>query len=166
MAYAKIENNTVVEYPLVEGDLANRFPQYVFPLDVNEEVNGITVPEGYVRVAASPPPKLTANQEIYGSIQIDVPVLIDGVWTEQYKIILVPVEQRLDTQNLTVAIRNKIKQLLTESDVYVLPDRWVRYSTEQQQQWSEYRQALRDLTSLENFPLNLQETDWPIKPNS
>jgi len=44
--YAKIENDLVVEYPLYEGDLQNRFPELSFPLDTH----GVSVPTGYVRV--------------------------------------------------------------------------------------------------------------------
>lgn len=52
-------------------------------------------------------------------------------------------------------------QLLVESDVYVLPDRWYLYSEEVKQNWATYRQALRDIPEQTGFPF---EVVWPVKP--
>jgi hypothetical protein len=51
--------------------------------------------------------------------------------------------------------------LLAETDPVVLPDRWSRMTAEQQQAWSDYRQALRDVPLQEGFPLKI---NWPTKP--
>lgn len=51
--------------------------------------------------------------------------------------------------------------LLTESDAFVLPDRWASMSAEQQAKWSTYRQALRDLPATFGDPANIT---WPIMP--
>lgn len=50
---------------------------------------------------------------------------------------------------------------LVASDVYVLPDRWAAMTSDQQQAWSAYRQALRDVPQQAGFPRNVQ---WPVKP--
>ena len=50
---------------------------------------------------------------------------------------------------------------LLASDAVVLPDRWARMTAEQQQAWSDYRQALRDVPLQQGFPL---EIVWPTKP--
>lgn len=64
-------------------------------------------------------------------------------------------------------VRSRRDRLLAESD-------WVTTRAVDQnaqdslgiqvpQVWLDYRQALRDITDHANFP-NLQDTDWPIKP--
>lgn len=58
-------------------------------------------------------------------------------------------------------VRAQRDQLLNESDVYVLLDRWSVMSSEQQQAWATYRQALRDIPEQAGFPFDVQ---WPIKP--
>ena len=57
--------------------------------------------------------------------------------------------------------RQRRNVLLTQSDVFVLPDRWINMTTEQQQSWSKYRQALRDIPDQQEFPQNII---WPQKP--
>lgn len=58
-------------------------------------------------------------------------------------------------------VRTKRNQLLTESDVYVLPDRWAAMTLEQQQAWTDYRQALRDIPQTFSDP---SDVVWPTKP--
>jgi len=58
-------------------------------------------------------------------------------------------------------VRQQRDILLTQSDIFVLPDRWTNMTPEQQQLWSEYRQALRDIPSQQEFPQNII---WPQKP--
>lgn len=41
---------------------------------------------------------------------------------------------------------------LKKSDIELLPDNWARKTPEEQQQWADYRQYLRDLPQSENFP--------------
>ena len=52
-------------------------------------------------------------------------------------------------------------QLLLESDIHVLSDKWESYTEEQKNIWKNYRQNLRDL------PQTIQDLDninWPLKP--
>lgn len=51
---------------------------------------------------------------------------------------------------------------LQRSDWTVLPD--VTISPEDRQNWEEYRQKLRDITTLEGAPGHIQESDWPTSP--
>ena len=55
------------------------------------------------------------------------------------------------------SVRTQRDKLLSETDWMALSD--VTMTTEMEA----YRQALRDITSHENFP-NLSEEDWPVKP--
>lgn len=59
------------------------------------------------------------------------------------------------------AVRKQRDQLLTESDVYVLPDRWAAMTPEQQQAWTDYRQTLRDIPQTFNDPADVV---WPQAP--
>jgi hypothetical protein len=60
-----------------------------------------------------------------------------------------------------ITVRAERDKRLIASDVYVLPDRWAIMTAEQQQAWSIYRQALRDIPLQPGFPWQIQ---WPIKP--
>jgi hypothetical protein len=62
-----------------------------------------------------------------------------------------------------VQVRAQRDQLLSQSDVYVLPDRWASMTSEQQTAWSEYRQELRNIPETYEDPA---EVIWPIKPES
>lgn len=59
------------------------------------------------------------------------------------------------------AIRAQRNALLAQSDSAVLPDRWAAMTQEKQQEWSAYRQALRDIPQTYSDP---QDVIWPIKP--
>lgn len=66
-----------------------------------------------------------------------------------------------DTEGEAARVRAERDKKLAESDVMVLPDRWNAMTTEQQQAWAAYRQALRDVPEQEGFPWNVQ---WPEQP--
>ena len=58
-------------------------------------------------------------------------------------------------------IRKTRNSLLEKSDIYVLSDRWESMTNEKKQEWSDYRQNLRDIP--ENFEDPL-EVVWPTIP--
>lgn len=58
-------------------------------------------------------------------------------------------------------LRQRRNELLSESDVYVMADRWDRYTYDQKEAWSEYRQKLRDLPEATIDPVN---PVWPVIP--
>lgn len=58
-------------------------------------------------------------------------------------------------------IRLRRNSLLIQSDVNVLPDRWIAMTTEQQNAWTIYRQALRDIPTTFADP---KEVVWPTQP--
>lgn len=59
------------------------------------------------------------------------------------------------------AFRAERNALLFESDIYVVVDRWYSYTESKQQEWRDYRQALRELPQNTTDPFN---PVWPIKP--
>ncbi len=58
-------------------------------------------------------------------------------------------------------ILSKVSALYSESNDYVMPDRWASYSLEKQQAWAKYREDLR--TIKERF-IDPKEVVFPIKP--
>lgn len=58
-------------------------------------------------------------------------------------------------------VRARRDELLAESDIEVLPDRWALMSPEEQHAWATYRQALRDIPESHEDPL---QVEWPKKP--
>jgi hypothetical protein len=61
-----------------------------------------------------------------------------------------------------ITLRKKRDSLLSESDIYVLPDRWNSYTEEKKAEWSAYRQALRDLPDTVTDVFN---PVWPVMPS-
>lgn len=59
-------------------------------------------------------------------------------------------------------VRAKRDELLAESDIEVLPDRWALMSPEEQHAWATYRQALRDIPDSHEDP---RQVVWPEKPS-
>lgn len=53
------------------------------------------------------------------------------------------------------------KKLLANSDWTQLPDARKAMGSDKAAEWDTYRQALRDITTQEGFPL---EIEWPTKP--
>ena len=159
--YAKIENGVAVEYPLYEGDLERRFPQYVFPLDSHlVENNGLLCPEGYAIVHPNP----IAEYDYTKKYEMGMPALdvADGKWKETWVATALTTEE-LEMRSGSVGnnIRKKRDELLTKSDVFVVSDRWVNYTTQEQTEWADYRQALRDITLQVGFPYSVE---WPVSP--
>lgn len=58
-------------------------------------------------------------------------------------------------------IRQVRNSYLTESDLYVMPDRWTTYTQDEQHAWSVYRKALRDIPQTFIDP---HDVVWPTKP--
>lgn len=58
-------------------------------------------------------------------------------------------------------VRNERNALLAESDLYLMPDRWVTYTQDEQHAWTVYRKALRDIPQTFIDP---KEVVWPNKP--
>lgn len=67
-----------------------------------------------------------------------------------------PTQEELDASR-AISMRNKRNALLAETDYLALSDNTLTTSM------SDYRQALRDITSHANWPY-LNEADWPTKP--
>lgn len=59
------------------------------------------------------------------------------------------------------SVRNRRTELLAASDYKLLPDVWAEMSGEEQEKWTAYRKALRNITK-QTDPFNLV---WPVSPD-
>lgn len=75
--------------------------------------------------------------------------LIDGVWTQTWTVVNLPVE------DAAANVRGYRDSLLKETDWMALSD------VTMSDAWAAYRQALRDVTAQEGFP---DSVTWPNKP--
>jgi hypothetical protein len=63
-------------------------------------------------------------------------------------------------EQLMAEIKYKRGELLAESDILVMPDKWDMYTQEQKNAWTVYRQALRDLPSI----VDVNNPVYPVRP--
>lgn len=74
---------------------------------------------------------------------------------------IIPPQYSLIEEKFWKEVRLKRNQLLQESDIYVLPDKWNSMTIEEQELWTTYRENLR------NIPQNHEEPyiiEWPERP--
>jgi hypothetical protein len=155
--YAKIENGIAVEYPVYEGQLQERFPDKTYPLDTS----GDSIPDGYVKV------KVVAPEESFFKKQKPIrkmPELIDGEWIEVYEWVDKTPNELQETFNRTVeVVRADRDTALKLSDNAVRSDVWDKYTAQEKQEWTDYRQALRDIPQQEDFPYDVE---FPLEPST
>ncbi len=94
---ARIEDASLVEYPLHEGDIRLRF-NTSFPVVMTPE----HYPDGYVAVYATSPPDTNRWQT---RNEID-PVVVDGAWRQQWQV-----------DNLPITLSDKIVEVCSNIDV-------------------------------------------------
>jgi len=146
--YARIENGVAVEFPLYEGNLADRFPDLLFPMDTH----GTPIPDGYVVVKGTIPPRNLAY-----TYELGVPTIQDGVWTTNWTAIPRSDEEKaLLLSSVEASVRSDRNERLAKSDWTQLTDAPVNAAP-----WAAYRQALRDVPAQAGFPWTI---DWPAQP--
>jgi hypothetical protein len=70
-------------------------------------------------------------------------------------------ENLVDLQNKWRCIRIERNNLLKESDIEILPDKWDEMDSNLKALWSNYRKALRDIPQINSNP---DDIIWPEKP--
>jgi hypothetical protein len=93
--------------------------------------------------------------------QILVDKVVETIITRDKNLEEIQQEEQTMLQNKWLEVRNTRNELLKESDIYVLADRWSSMNPNQQQQWSQYREALRNIPQTFTNP---NEVIFPIKP--
>ena len=145
--FAKIKDNNVIEWPIY--NIAQLFPNTSFP----EPIKDIDLPEGYVIVHSSNPQSVNLNQKIVSGI----PIFQNEKWVQGWNVVDMTTDEFNELKNIRAQdARVRRDNLLLESDWSQLPDVQVDKTL-----WSEYRQALRNITTQPGFPFNVE---WPIAP--
>lgn len=148
MKVAKLINNKYIIYSIYE-----LFPHVSF--------SDVGVPESFLsennlyKVVDAP----EFDEKIQKFVLLSEPVLKDNL-IYAFEIINKSNEEIYNEK--IQKVRSLRNQLLLESDICVLSDKWDSYTNEQKLVWKKYRQDLRD------FPQTIQNLDnieWPVKPS-
>jgi hypothetical protein len=151
--YALITNYSVEKYPYSFNQLIGDNPQTSFPANPSDE----TLAEwGMFPVTAVSRPDVDHTKNV---TETD-PELTGGKWTQVWVVSdASPNEVEQRTNNQAASVRAERNSLIAECDWTQLPDSPL--TTTKKQEWSLYRQTLRDITSQPVFPWNVV---WPNKP--
>jgi len=146
--YAKIENNEIVEYPLSEFDIKDKFPNTSFPHNFSENL-----PEGYIKVLSSGNP---GDNEYQISVR-GTPVKQGDDWIETWVF-----EDRYTPEELTKynsdKVQNQWDSMRDKRDGAIKESSWIIERHREQLElgvnttitngeylaWLSYRQELRD----------------------
>ena len=151
--YVKITNGSVDTYPYSVGQLRRDNPNTSFPKQIPTEM---LESYGVYTVVYTDMPSI--DDRTQKAEQEATPTLVDGSWTVGWTTTDKTAEETQQwDDNLAASNRNKRNGLISETDWWASVD--LTMTAEQ----TAYRQALRDITTHENWP-NLDEADWPLKP--
>lgn len=144
--YVKATNEQAEIFPYTLGMLRKDYPNTSFPKQPSDKLLG---QYGMYRVDAAPEP--TYDERTQRIAKKDLPDFIDGKWVIAWSVFQKEQEQiDQETQAKSEEIRSQRNDLLAKSDWTQLPD--APLTEEKRAEWSTYRQALRDLSTLEGFP--------------
>ena len=150
--FVKVNNGQAETYPYTIGMLRKDYPNTSFPKQLSNEL----LAEYYVyRVDLAPQPAY--DEKIERVAQNDMPVLIEDKWVMGWTVY--PKEQEQidrETKVQAESIRSQRNELLFKCDWTVLVDSPL--TEEKKTEWLGYRQALRDISDLPDFP-------WVDLPN-
>lgn len=157
MAYVKTHDGQLQTFPYTVGDLRKDNPQTSFPRRIPDEM---LASYGVFEVLVDVEPAV--DEKNYKPLRAETPVFVDGEWRLQWSILEKTTEEKQQYYDgVASRVRGKRDRLLADSDWRVIKaqETGVPMSAE----WATYRQALRDITSHDNFPW-LDDADWPTKP--
>ena len=144
--FVKVNNGQAEIYPYTIGKLRQDNPNTSFPKRLSDE---LLAEYDLYRVDSSPQPEY--DDKTQRVAQDSMPTLIDGKWVIGWTVY--PKEQEQidrETEAEADAIRARRNDLLAKCDWTVLVDSPL--TEEKRAEWLTYRQELRDISELENFP--------------
>jgi hypothetical protein len=151
MAYAHIENGTVVEYPVYDGEIKLRYPNTSFTVP-------FVAPAEYASVKEVAAPTFTYTQNLIEG----TPVLINDAWTQTWIVEPATDEQIAErTASKSDDVRSERNALLAQSDWTQLADSPL--DPDGKGAWALYRETLRMVPQQPGFPWNV---NWPPKPGA
>lgn len=152
--YGKLVNGSIDELAI-----GNKFDVYVNEVGehpTNEQLSAYDIPSNYVEIINTYE-KPTVDR--YEAFVIQPLALIDGKWTYHYAVSKLDDETiaKIEAENGNRVLLERLK-VLKDSDWTQLPDSPL--SSEKKTEWATYRQAWRDITTVENYPF----CQYPQKP--
>lgn len=147
--HAKIENGSVVEYPI--SNIRKHLPNVSLPADLTVDAN---LPDGYAWVQQTVVPQVDQTKQKV--VQAN-PILVNGRWQTNFDVRdLLPEELEQVRASAEYHARQERNTRLAKSDWTQVADAPVDRG-----QWAAYRQALRDIGAQPGFPFNVA---WPTTP--
>ena len=151
--YCYIKDNQVVIGPrILPENWENVSNFYLLPNDIVKTYGWVP----YIKVTDNKPIIVSVNREVFEDRVVDTFIARDKTQEE------IEEENNEILQNKWNDVRRQRNELLSKSDRYALIDVWNSLSEVKQQEWSTYRQQLRDL------PQNYNDPDavvFPTVPN-
>ena len=141
--YAKIDGSTIVKYPYTFKDLQKDHSNISFPKTLNA-----TVKAAYNVADVNENAKPDFNSLTENIVEAAMTV-VDGVAQINYA------KEAASTADQKTRVRDHRNSMIERSDYMALSD--VTMSDE----WTTYRQALRDVPQQDGFPANVT---WPDQP--
>ena len=172
--YAKINGGTAEKFPYSFGDLRKDNPNVSFPRNITQSIRQrygmqsvFTVddpsydPTTQKIVEATTPTRETNG--VYTEEDAPLPNMVGesiytGRWVLTKTVVALTDEQIADaTAAKATEMRKKRDELISATDYFALTDVTMDAAM------TTYRQALRDISTHENFPY-LTDEDWPVAP--
>jgi hypothetical protein len=151
--YVKVNNDQAEIFPYTLGMLKKDYPRTSFPKQPSKE---LLSQYGMCLVESAPEP--TYDKRTQRIAQKDLPDFIDGKWVVEWSVFQKEQEQiNKETETQAETIRSQRNDLLAKCDWTVLVDSPL--TEEKRAEWITYRQALRDISDLPDFP-------WVDLPNN
>jgi hypothetical protein len=144
--FVKVNNGQAETYPYTIGRLRKDYPNTSFPKKLSAE---LLAEYDLYRVDSEPQPVYDDKTERVA--QDSMPTLIENKWVIGWTVY--PKEQEQidrEAESQAELIRTRRNELLSKCDWTVLVDSPL--TEEKKTEWLTYRQELRDISELENFP--------------
>lgn len=151
MSYLKINKDGSITYPYTIDELKKTYLNTSFPNDID---NSLLQSLNIYMVN-----KVSHSQDPYTIYTQSTPVLIEGLWYENW------IETPMNIVQIEMVNSAQWEVIKKQRNQYLLQSDWTQLSdsplsNEKKQEWINYRQALRDITTQED-PFNIT---WPTKP--
>jgi len=152
--YVKITSGAVDTFPYSMGQLRRDNPNTSFPRQIPNDM--LAEYDVYPVTTTDAPEYDDRTQRVE---QDTIPTFVDSNWTLGWTTTNKTAEEIQSwDDSLAKTNRSRRSYLLETSDWTQVADAPVDAT-----EWATYRQALRDITTHDNWP-NLSDDDWPTKP--
>lgn len=151
--YVKVNDGVVEKYPYSASELMADNPQVSFPQNISA---ALLAEWGVFPVTVVEKPTVDHTQNVLEG----QPQLLNGKWVQVWEVTDASAEEIQNRTETKADSTREVRNIeIAVCDWTQLPDSPL--TVEKKQEWSVYRQELRDITSQPGFPWNVA---WPTKP--